>query len=48
VWEGKPSEIEYQNGTVVKLARKHDLEVPVNEFVYNCILPMEMKVRGQL
>ncbi len=47
VWEGKPSEIEYQNGTVVKLARKHHLKVPVNEFVYNCILPMEMKARKQ-
>ncbi|MFW5758477.1 MAG: ketopantoate reductase family protein [Bacteroidota bacterium] len=48
VWEGKPSEIEYQNGTVVKLARKKQLPVPVNEFVYNCILPMEMKARGLL
>ncbi|MFP4289433.1 MAG: ketopantoate reductase family protein [Bacteroidales bacterium] len=48
VWEGKPSEIEYQNGTVVKLSRRNNLPVPVNEFVYNCILPMEMKARGQL
>lgn len=46
VWEGKPSEIEYQNGTVVKLAKQHGLEAPVNEFVYNCILPQERKVRA--
>lgn len=45
VWEGKPSEIEYQNGTVVKLAEKYRVDVPVNRFVYDCILPMEIKAR---
>jgi 2-dehydropantoate 2-reductase len=45
VWEGKPSEIEYQNGTVVKLAEKYGIETPVNRFVYHCILPMEIKAR---
>jgi 2-dehydropantoate 2-reductase len=45
VWEGKPSEIEYQNGTVVKLAEEYGLDVPVNRFVYSCILPMEKKAR---
>jgi 2-dehydropantoate 2-reductase len=45
VWEGKPSEIEYQNGTVVKLAEKYGVAAPVNRFVYNCILAMEMKAR---
>jgi 2-dehydropantoate 2-reductase len=44
VWEGKPSEIEYQNGTVVKLSDKYGLESPINRFVYNCILPMEKRV----
>lgn len=46
VLEGKPSEIEYQNGTVVKLAAKLGLGVPVNRFVYQCILPMEQKARN--
>ncbi len=45
VWEGKPSEIEYQNGTVVKLAEKYGVDTPVNKFVYHCILPMELKAR---
>jgi ketopantoate reductase len=45
VWNGKPSEIEYQNGTVVKLAKKNLTNAPINEFVYNCILPMEIKAR---
>ena len=48
VWEGKPSEIDYQNGMVVKLGKKYNLETPVNKFVYNCILPMELKARNKL
>lgn len=47
VWEGKPSEIEYQNGTVVRLGEKYGIDTPVNKFVYNCILPMEMKARAK-
>ena len=47
VWEGKPSEIDYQNGTVVRLGHKYGVETPVNKFVYNCILPMELKARSK-
>lgn len=46
VWENKPSEIEYQNGTVVRLGEKYGVETPINKFVYNCILPSELKARG--
>lgn len=46
VWEGKRSEIDYQNGTVVRLGEKHGVDTPINRFVYNCILPSELKVRG--
>lgn len=45
VWEGKPSEIEYQNGTVVKLGQKYGVDTPVNRFIYSCILPLERKAR---
>lgn len=45
VLEGKPSEIEYQNGTVVRLGEKCGVDTPVNRFIYNCILPMELKAR---
>lgn len=48
VLEGRPSEIEYQNGTVVRLAKKHKLNVPINQFVYTCILPMEIKARNHI
>ena len=46
VWAEKPSEIEYQNGTVVRLGEKYGIATPVNRFVYNCILPMELKARS--
>lgn len=45
VWEGKPSEIEYQNGTVVRLGEKYGVDTPINRFVYYSILPMELKAR---
>lgn len=45
VWEGRPSEIEYQNGTVVKLGNQLGVPTPINKFVYNCVLPMEKLAR---
>ncbi|MFA9392446.1 MAG: ketopantoate reductase family protein [Prolixibacteraceae bacterium] len=47
VWEGKPSEIEYQNGTVVKLGEQYGIPTPMNRFVYHSILPMELKARNK-
>ncbi len=46
ILEGKPSELEYQNGTVVRLAEKYNINVPVNRFIYYCLLPAEMRSRG--
>jgi 2-dehydropantoate 2-reductase len=46
VWENKPSEIEYQNGTVVRLREKYGVDTAINKFAYHCILPNELKVRG--
>jgi 2-dehydropantoate 2-reductase len=45
VWEGKPSEIEYQNGYVSKLGKRLGIPTPINTLVYNCILPMERRAR---
>lgn len=45
VWEGKPSEIEYQNGAVVQLGAKLGVPVPLNRFIYHSILPQERKSR---
>ncbi len=43
VWDGKFSEIEYQNGTVVRLAERYGIDVPLNRFVYASILPVQRR-----
>ena len=46
--EGRPSELEYQNGAVVRLGRENSVDTPVNALIYNCLLPQELKARGQV
>jgi 2-dehydropantoate 2-reductase len=46
ILDGKPSELEFQNGTVVRLGRESGLSVPVNECLYRSLLPAEAKARG--
>jgi 2-dehydropantoate 2-reductase len=48
IWDGKPSEIEYQNGTVVRLGMKFGVDTPVNRFVYNSVMPMELEARKKM
>ncbi len=45
---GKPSELEAQNGAVVRMARDANVEVPTHEFIYGVLKPLEMKARGEL
>ena len=45
---GRPSELSAQVGAVVRLGRQRDVLTPVNEFIYNCLLPMELKARGEI
>lgn len=47
VMDGKPSELEAQNGAVVRLARAHGLAVPVNEMIYAALLPQENRARAK-
>jgi 2-dehydropantoate 2-reductase len=47
VLEGRPSEIEYQNGTVVRLATELGIDAPINRIVYSCLLPMERAARAR-
>ncbi len=46
IWEGNPSEIDYLNGSVLKMAEKLSLVVPVNKFIYHSVLLMEKKARN--
>jgi len=45
---GRPSELEAQNGAVVRLGQQVGVETPINAFIYYSLLPMEMRARGQL
>ena len=44
--EGRPSELEAQTGTIVRHGRERGVAVPVNEFLYACLLPSEIAARG--
>ncbi len=48
IMEGRPSELEVQNGAVVRLGLEVGVPTPVNDFIYYSLLPQEMKARGQL
>ncbi len=43
IWEGNLSEIEYHNDTVVKMAEKFGLNIPVNRFIHHSVLLTEKK-----
>ena len=45
--EGKPSELEAQTGTVVKMGLELGIPTPVNSFMYDSLLPQENKARSQ-
>ena len=46
ILEGRPSELDYQTGAVVRLAREARVPTPVNEFIYRALLPGERRARG--
>ena len=48
VMEGRPSELESQIGTVVRFGQETDVATPQHQFIYSCLLPMELRARGQL
>jgi 2-dehydropantoate 2-reductase len=48
IMNGRPSELEAQNGAVVRMGQQVGVETPINAFIYNSLLPMEMRARGQL
>jgi len=43
---GKPSELESQNGAVVRMARESSVEVPTHEFIYARLKPFEQRARA--
>jgi 2-dehydropantoate 2-reductase len=45
---GRPSELEAQSGAVVRIGRARNFPTPVHEFIYNALLPGELRARGKL
>lgn len=43
--DGRPSELEYQTGTIVRFGRESRVPVPVNECLYRSLLPAELTAR---
>jgi 2-dehydropantoate 2-reductase len=46
--DGKPSELDYWNGAVVRLAEGNDVSVPTHELIYCLLSPLEQRSRGRL
>jgi len=47
VQEGRPSELEYQTGAVVRLGREAGVATPVNDFLYSALVPQERAARAR-
>jgi 2-dehydropantoate 2-reductase len=48
ILEGRPSELGSQNGAVVRLGLEAGVPTPANTFIYQSLLPKELKARGEL
>jgi 2-dehydropantoate 2-reductase len=48
IMNGRPSELESQNGAVVRMGRATGIPTPVNEFLYAILLPMERIARRNI
>ncbi|SDW23023.1 ketopantoate reductase [Lutibacter oricola] len=45
IMDGKPSELEAQNGTIVRLGKELGIKTPINDLIYYTLLPQENKAR---
>ena len=48
IMNGLPSELDAQNGAVLRLGRETNTPTPINEFIYYALLPSEKIARGEL
>ena len=42
IWDGRPSELDYLNGAVVKLGVQQAVDTPINRFIYSTLLPTQI------
>jgi 2-dehydropantoate 2-reductase len=45
---GRPSELDDWSGAVMRLGSGANVATPVHSFIYDCLLPLEMRARGTL
>ena len=45
IWDGRPSELEAQNGAIVRLGRQAGVPTPTHAFLYSALLPQERRAR---
>jgi len=45
IMEGRPSELNEQNGAVIRMAKKIGVPTPVHQKIYAALLPLERKAR---
>jgi 2-dehydropantoate 2-reductase len=48
IMEGRPSELEAQVGTVVRMGQKYNIPTPIHTMIYHSLLPQESIARNQL
>jgi len=48
IMAGRPSELDAQNGAVVRLGKEAGAATPVNSMIYASLLPLEMRARKEL
>jgi 2-dehydropantoate 2-reductase len=48
VMAGRLSELEAQNGAVVRLGEAVGVATPLHSFIYHSLLPLELRARGQV
>jgi 2-dehydropantoate 2-reductase len=47
IMDGRPSELDQQTGAIARLGREAAVPVPVNTFLYGCLLPAERRARDR-
>ncbi len=48
ILEGRPSELAWQNGAVVRRGRQRGVPTPIHEMIYAALLPQELRARGEI
>ena len=48
IMEGRPSELSWQTGAVVRFGSQGGVSTPTNKFIYHSLLPLERIARGEI